>query len=397
MNFRNIVANLTNKAPKVLLILVVLFGLSLSRNQLWGYKFTVENQSGDTTELVKLAEGYFNRNITLSTDDGVVYRVWGEQSQGLGTVLSSRRFSNVLSGYGGQTPVVLFMDTLQRITAVEMLPNYETKRFVRRVEESGLLNQWSGRRIGERVNADAVSGATYTSNAVIANVEATLEYVSQNSVLAKGINWDILLPQLMIMVVVILSLVCFFAPARTKKLRLPLLAVSLLVLGVWQGAFVSIELLYKWSIFGTSFYARFALVAIVALALLIPLLLSRSWYCNYLCPFGAAQELIGKINDKKIAIPRRLLSVFRWVRQLGIVAIIILLFINPNFDPSEVEPFIVFLINSATTSVIVIASASLIASLFVSRAWCRLLCPTGELMSLLQRKLDLRRKNSSNR
>lgn len=59
----------------------------------------------------------------------------------------------------------------------------------------------------------------------------------------------------------------------------------------------------------------------------------------------------------------------------------------PYFDLRDVEPFSAFLIGSASVASVVLAVGSLVASLFVQRPWCRLLCPTGELMAILRRPL----------
>ena len=74
-----------------------------------------------------------------------------------------------------------------------------------------------------------------------------------------------------------------------------MLLLSVAVLGIWQGAFLSLALLYRWLLFGTSPLVRFGIFAAVVLSLLLPFLTNRRFYCAYLCPFGAAQELAGRL------------------------------------------------------------------------------------------------------
>lgn len=395
MTFAQIIETLKNKAPKLILIIVLLFGLGLNRNQILG--FSPVNR--DTTNMVLLdqvASKYYQRNVSLTSDDNVVFAVADDKGEQLGFLAWSQRFSDDFHGYAGQTPVIIFMDDKYVITGVELLPNSETGRFVARLKNSGLLNSWNGKHILDDLDSpQAVSGATYTSNSVIGNVDASLAYVSEKG-RTTGLVWlDNLLGQFAVLAVLVLALFCSFMPRRGQRLRLVVLVLSVLVLGVWQGAFVSLDLIYKWALNGTSFVGRFGLIAVLLSAVVIPIIFSRSFYCNYLCPFGAVQEVIGKFNSHKLVVPTKILRLFRMIRQFFLAAILVLLFVNPYFEAAEVEPFAIFTIKSAALSVIIIAVIGLVASVFIQRAWCRLLCPTGEFLALLQRRFVWRKKDKN--
>lgn len=387
MQPRKIVGNIVSKSPKILLILVVLFGLSLSRNSLWGSPVKVEENT-DLESIAELCEKQCAQKVTLSSRDQIVFEIKDAQGHSLGQVLSSTPLSGVRRGYAGRTPIVIFVDKDRKISSVQMLPNNETRSFTATLKRNNFFDSWTGQSIDEPINQpDAVTGVTMTSSSVIANMVATLDYTNKvKKEQANPADWASILPQIAIMVVVLLSLACYFYPGKTRRLRLPVLVLSIGVLGIWQGAFVSVDLMYKFMINGVSFGQRFALVTILALAVLIPILFSRSWYCTYLCPFGAIQELVGKVYSRKIRLSAGVLNVFKWIRQMLLLTIIALLFLVPTFDPSQVEPFTVFMVCSAAISVIVIALVSIISSVFIQRAWCKLLCPTGEILSMLQRK-----------
>lgn len=385
MRIRGITSSFVNKIPKVLLIMVVLFGLSLNRNQIFGYRY-YEQQDRSILQLEKYAEQYFGNNIELSTKDQVTYAVLRDGTP-VGQLLCSSKFSAAIHGYAGETPMVVIADNRGNIIATDILTNSETKKFVDRIRNHGLFNSWDSAQIGNNMPMpDIISGATLTSSAIIDNVRATLQHVTNNKQNLTSTPTKSIVTESIVLAVVILSLICFFIPRQTRWLRIPMLLLSIGIIGVWQGAFVSVNLLYNWTINGTQFASRFALISIVLCAVIIPLILNRSWYCNYLCPFGATQELLGMINKKKLTLPHWLLTAAHRLRQIILLAIVVLLFTVPNFDPSQIEPFTIFMLNSAAISVIVIASISLVGSLFIQRMWCRLLCPTGEILSLLQRK-----------
>jgi len=81
-------------------------------------------------------------------------------------------------GYGGPCPVEIsvFQGKIAKIVA---LPNDETPRFFQRVLDSGLLERLNGLTVEEArtVKLDAVSGATYSSTAIIENIRLGLEQV----------------------------------------------------------------------------------------------------------------------------------------------------------------------------------------------------------------------------
>ena len=79
-------------------------------------------------------------------------------------------------GFNGPTPVEISIHQ-GIITQVKALPNRETPRFFQKVEESGLLDKLVGKTVEEAkaTKLDAVSGATFSSNAIIRNIQLGLE------------------------------------------------------------------------------------------------------------------------------------------------------------------------------------------------------------------------------
>lgn len=81
-------------------------------------------------------------------------------------------------GFNGPVPVEI--SVFQGVvTDIKMLPNQETPRFLKMVEASGLAQKLVGKTLDEAkdVELDAVTGATYTSNALIKNIRAGLKEV----------------------------------------------------------------------------------------------------------------------------------------------------------------------------------------------------------------------------
>ena len=94
----------------------------------------------------------------------------------LGYVVYSKPASDGIQGYNGETPVMIAFSAKKKITGVYLLPNVETPRFAQRVEEAGLYKQWNGLSVkkARKKQVDTVSGATFTSRAVVQSVQAVL-------------------------------------------------------------------------------------------------------------------------------------------------------------------------------------------------------------------------------
>lgn len=82
-------------------------------------------------------------------------------------------------GFAGKTPVKIYI-TKNKITKIESLPNQETPAVYARAEE--LLKKFVGKTVDEAqtMSVDGVSGATYSSKALIQNVKGGLKYYKEN-------------------------------------------------------------------------------------------------------------------------------------------------------------------------------------------------------------------------
>jgi polyferredoxin len=137
---------------------------------------------------------------------------------------------------------------------------------------------------------------------------------------------------------------------------------------------------------------------IILIILLLTVLLFGRIFCGFVCPVGALQEFISKINFKsnikkqkdvkyKIDISLKTANIIRWI-FFGVIIILaifwsfsVLQIINPfsgfKIFTNPLAPL--FLIPGITLIIVAIAS------FFVYRPWCRLFCPFGMLASVIGR------------
>ena len=95
------------------------------------------------------------------------------------TVVNTTTLARDVKGFKGATPVKIYIKK-NKIVKIETLPNSETPNYFTRAKE--LLKAWNGKAVSKAASTqpDAVSGATFSSNALIKNVQAGLKYYQKN-------------------------------------------------------------------------------------------------------------------------------------------------------------------------------------------------------------------------
>lgn len=308
-------------------------------------------------------------------------------------VVNTRVLAKDVQGYGGPVPLKIHIDKDGRLTAIEAEPNAESPSFFDRAKE--LFSRWQGKTIDEAMaeDVDAVSGATFSSKAIIRNVQRGLAYAKQHGLADGGkgaqkesaertvaTGWT--LGSIVALIAVLLGAV---VPLFTNNRRLHLvqLAVNVVVLGLWTGTFVSYTLFLRVFSGGVSLSAIGTLAApllMLIVALLYPLAGRSGHYCAHVCPFGSAQELAGKLSRRKLRITPRVLRVLTALRNLLWGVLMALLLTGTCSAWIDYELFTAFIYSSASVWVIVLAMLFLVLSVWVPRPYCRFVCPTGVLM-----------------
>ncbi len=296
-------------------------------------------------------------------------------------------------GFGGPVPVrAVFAGG--RIASVEpMLPNDETPMFFGMLEASGFWSRWRGLDAAEAVAepVDAVTGATYSSEAAIASVRAAASAYLAGAGAAPAPRPEARTPAGAIAASLAL-LAAAVAPllSKSRRLRTLLLVADVVAVGFVGGAFLSFARLSGWA--GNGLPRDFSGAAPAALALamafLYPLFGRKSHYCLHACPFGAAQELAGRIPARKFRIPPGALRALTFFRRALWAVLVTLGWLGVSDAWLGLELFGAFSPKSAPAPVIAVALATLALSAFVNRPYCRFACPTGTLLKLSESKTE---------
>ena len=96
------------------------------------------------------------------------------------TVVNTTTLATDVEGSAGTTPVKIYIKK-NKIERIEALPNMETPKYWVRIKKS-ILDKWNGLSVSDaaKQQVDVVTGATYSSEAVIENVRRGLNYYNKN-------------------------------------------------------------------------------------------------------------------------------------------------------------------------------------------------------------------------
>lgn len=313
-----------------------------------------------------------------------------------GFVVNTKPLAKDVMGYGGNVPLKISISKDGVVDSIVAEPNAETPDFFDYAKT--LFDRWKGKTVDEAMaqKVDAVTGATFSSKAIIGNMNRGLAYAKRHVAAEEqdrasgatasaagafpGGGWTV--GGIAAVVVVLLGAV---VPLLTKsrRWRYVQLVLNVVVLGLFTGTFVSYALFMRLFSGGVSVAALSALAAqllMVAVALVYPLVGKQGYYCANMCPFGSAQELAGKLSRRKLRVSPRLNKGLVMFKNVLWCVLMVLLLTGVWTAWIDYELFTAFLYSSVSVWVIAAAVGFLVLSVWVPRPYCRFVCPTGCLI-----------------
>ena len=334
-----------------------------------------------------------------------------------GYIFSSADLSPEVRGFGGKMNLAIYVDASGRLINFRIISSNETPSYLSR------LDRWRQQLGGQQLfgpqpfaGVDAVTGATISSKAILSALETSgrkfAQQVLGRSIQAqqqKEFRWAGYLPDirgLYLIIAFVLALIVTYKGGFWS--RLGVLIVNLAVGGVILNVQYSSEQMA--SLLSMDMPAL-GLTGVCLLVVGVPLLviIFGNMYCGYICPFGAAQELLGYIVPARFKQPITTgkMQKARFVKYCVLFVFVILFFLSRNRTTLAADPLIstfspstmlrtglrLASVDVTITSgwIWLIIAAAVAGAIFYPRFWCRYLCPAGAFLSLFNNVVILKR------
>ncbi len=312
-------------------------------------------------------------------------------------VVNTTNLAPDVIGYAGKVPLeITLKDGI--VQDVRAKDNAETKEFFE--QAATLLGRWKGKSVDEamQMKVDAVSGATFSSNAIIENVQRGLTYAKQKGLTtgedevaegsdassqSKALGFELSAKSVAGLLVVLLAAILPLF-VKNKKYRLCQSVLNVVVLGFWCGSFLSYTSLIGYAAHGINSLALIVPVGMLIVAFIYPLFGKKSYYCTNVCPFGSLQYLAGKCVKYKVRMSQKTMKRLDLFRQILWALLMLSIWSGVWSDWMDYEPFSAFLFLTASWVTLVIAIAFFLLSFVVMRPYCRFVCPMGTLLKYSQ-------------
>ena len=357
--------------------------------------------SDEFSELTGVKGRAVLKEITLKGHSVSYYEYYNKDNILTGYIFNTKDFTDYAGGYGGTIHLMSYVSPNGEIQNFTVLDSNETPYYLNRAlqNKNGYIGKNCLDSYGEH-HLHSVTGATVSSNAI----SETL-YRAGNLLLSKtvnqskkdvyditdnhGINWSIVLFLMFILTSIILNY------TRDKKIgrgvvRTVYLLLTAIILGWLFNVQFSTDVVSK-IITGK---INFEYIGASTCLLLMPalVLLFGNIYCGYLCPFGALQELTGELGrflfrgkgQPNLTIKSSFWMIARSFKYIILTVLIITLFKSSGKSTYEKHDILISFFNFSFDDIAFkIGLCLIVLSIFYKRFWCRVLCPSGAFLAIM--------------
>lgn len=152
--------------------------------------------------------------------------------------------------------------------------------------------------------------------------------------------------------------------------------VALLVIGFWKNSPITLAKIAGMAAgYLPDPSSDLAVYLLVAGFALTSFLFGRNLYCLYVCPFNAAQRLVGLIGGASMKVPAWLVRTAERVRNAIVFAAVFLAFLTLKPALASYEPFAALFSLTGTTLQWLLLFVVLTMSLLVATPFCNFFCP----------------------
>lgn len=306
-----------------------------------------------------------------------------------GIYIESTGLTEHIKGYAGAITLGLYISSQGDIDAVYYLSSQETSSYLRQIADTAFYQQFSGITLdGESHKIDAVSGATISTQAMAKTITELLNKATESPLLlyleedpvGTNINAELTAEWIIHIAFIALCFIYFWQPwlPRTRSRTTAVMFLSILYIGFYlNNSFTYISLLHPFLGVSVSM-----LVGLYCVLVLLGAVWDNNTYCKFVCPYGNVQRLVARLlpNWRRVFfMPPRWVGRARTLLTFVLVSGVVLGY--SEWASYELFPDLFGLEVSSFWFGVALVTI-LIASIY-PMIWCRLLCPTGEVLDWL--------------
>jgi len=308
-----------------------------------------------------------------------------------GYVFQTDQLCADVQGYAGPVVLALAVDEKGHLLDFRVIESHETPDYL-----SPAL-KWAKHLCGRNIFVEpserlaALSGATITSRAIADTIRlAGLRFaalIGAGKPVGTGAPHSTPHTGAYVLAAFILTIL-LVRLHPTPMLRRIYLIVVLIVFGILLNAQYSTDQVFQiLSLHPPAPGATIQFILVCAVPLLVMLL--GNFYCGWLCPFGALQELAAEFVPSFLwPLPR--LDTWARARLIKYIILFLALLLFAVTAARNVLPGDI-LVNAFTKHMLPVIAIIVIVALVFPRFWCRCLCPAGAFLALLGSLRLLRR------
>lgn len=327
------------------------------------------------------------------------YYVYSEDNKFVGIAfLTAEIVPSKINGYVGAINTLIGIDKEGKITGVLIISQNETPELTKNSLSRGslFLKQFKEKKadsdfsLGAEINA--ITGATITSSAITHSIKTSVEIVTEQVLNVERINekgfsfpsMNSWFKGLLLWIIFIGALYLFIKVKR--QLRFFLMFIVILYVGYMMGGGFSINDIVKiisgkFPLFSENIY-WYSLSSIALLSVFF----AGRFFCGWLCPFGCVVDVLGKVRAKKVLVPARIDIGMQFVKYFNLFLILwVYLYVGKVtavYIIGLLEPFSMFFSFSGNIMQWIIFTLLFGLSMFISRFYCKYICPLGACFSI---------------
>lgn len=330
----------------------------------------------EATILAQMPEVYRLEEIDMAS-----YKMFDEDNQLTGYVTIESAM-----GYAGPLQMAIAVDNEGKIVNLAVVNSVETPSYMEKVMEAKFPDRIIGHSYDDPYalnhGIDAVSSATYSSRAMLnaaknGNRFVAAHYLGLDVPKVEKHNMHLGAPEV---ILVLLFAIGYFAHKKTfkykKQARWITMIAGLIFIGFAYNKPLSLSMFNQLLMgYFPPIHSHLYWYLLLGGIFFVYTVDNKNPYCQWFCPFGAAQECLGQIGGAKNRSVGRFKNIFKWtLRAITLLAIIVaLLFRNPSITSYEIFGTLFKL--TGTNLQFAILGIVLVSSIFIKRPWCNYLCP----------------------